>query len=262
MNVVVLLSAARHPVSGDAVLSRLEAQAIRMAAPLGVVRGLHAGPAVAPASDALGHGLARLQHLATDADADPVPALATTLLDAKPELILAGRRSQGNDDTGLVPYALAKALSMAIVPDAVAIMPGDEPGTIAVEQALPKGAKRRLLVRLPAVVTVHPSAPPPLPFAYGQARRGQIERLARRASAPAVVSAVSIGERPYRPRPKMMRSAPAGASASDRLKAATGDMGGGKSDVMANPPPDVAAREILAYLRRIGVLRPRAADPT
>lgn len=257
MNVTVLLSAGRHPVSGDTVLPRLEAQMIRIAAGLGAVRGLHAGDAAAPASDGLGHGLGQLAHLRIGAGADPVPVLAAALSAAKPELILAGRRSQGQAETGLVPYALAKALGLPIVCDAIAIAPGAEPRTIVVDQALPKGAKRRLTVRLPALVTVHPSAPAPLPFAYGQARRGRIETIDHPAAAELVAPALAIEERPYRARPKMMRSAPAGASATERLKAATGDSGGG-TNVLVQPAPDVAAREILAYLRRVGVLRPAA----
>ena len=255
MNVTTLVSAGQHPVSGDAILPRLEAQMVRIAAALGTVRGLHAGPAAAPASDSLGHGLLLLDHLRIDADADPVPVLVEALSAAAPDLILAGRRSQGNEETGLVPYALAKALSLTIVADAIAIAPGLEPGTLLVDQALPKGAGRRLTVRLPALVTVHPSAPPPLPFAYGQARRGRIETVEPAVAAEGAAGTAQIEERPYRARPKMMRSAPAGASATERLKAATGEAGAGKANVLINPEPAVAAREILAYLRRIGVLR-------
>ena len=260
MNVTVLLSAGRHPVSGDAVLPRLEAQMIRMAGSLGAARGLHAGAAVAPASDALGYGLALIDHLQIDGAADPVPALVAALAAAKPDVILAGRRSQGQDETGMVPYALAKALSIAIICDAIALAPGIATGTLVVDQALPKGAKRRVTVRLPAIVTVHPSAPPPLPFAYGQARRGRIETTAHPETADVTAPAMPIEERPYRARPKMMRSAPAGASATERLRAATGEGGAGKANVLVDPPPEVAAREILVYLRRIGVLRPAARE--
>jgi electron transfer flavoprotein beta subunit len=256
MKVIALLSAGRHPASGAAVLPRLEAQMVRMAGALGETRGIHAGPVAAPASDALGHGLACLEHLRIGSESDPVPVLVSALTAAKPDLVLAGRRSQGNDETGLVPYAVAKALGIVIIPDAIAMTPGPDVGTVVIDQALPKGAKRRLTVRLPAVVTVHPNAPPPLPFAYGQARRRLIETI----DCPAAIEtpARTIEERPYRARPKIMRGAPAGASAADRLKAATGDSGGGTTNVLVHPTPEVAAREILSYLRGIGVLPPPA----
>ena len=268
MRIIVLLSAGRHPTSGAAILPRLDAQAIRVAtefaagiaADPGAVAGLHAGPSAAPASDGLGHGLSLLDHLLIDEGADPLPALLAALAAAKPDLILAGRRGQGGDETGLLPYALARALSMAIVADAVALAPGPEGGTVVADQALPKGALRRLTLRLPAVVTVHPSAPPPLPFAFGQARRGRVRALPLPASAADPPREAAVDERPYRPRPKTMRSAPAGATAAERLKMATGDAGPGKANVLVHPAPEVAAREILAFLRSVGA-RPGAAAP-
>lgn len=258
MKTVVLLSAGAHPVSGASVLPKLEAQALRLALELGETIGLHAGPAAAPASDALGHGLGLLKHLVTEEGADPVPALVTALQAERPDLVLAGRRGQGGEETGLVPYAIAAALGMALVADAVALAPGAEPGILIVEQALPKGAKRRLTVRLPALVTVHPGAPAPSAYAYGVARRGTVTTVAASAAAATAVP-VMVEERPYRRRPKLMRNAPAAGSAAERLAAATGAAASSGANVMVNPAPDEAARAILAHLRAIGVLPPPAA---
>lgn len=61
---------------------------------------------------------------------------------------------------------------MALVADAIA--PGATPDTLVVEQALQRGARRRVVLKTPVVVTVHPSASPPLSFAYGRMRRGTI----------------------------------------------------------------------------------------
>lgn len=252
MDIAILLSAGRHPVSNAPVVPRLEAQAIRLAEGLGTVRGLHAGADDRPARDALGHGLAQLDHLRLAPGVDPVAALAAHLAGTRPDLILAGRRGQGGAETGLVPYLVARALGYPLIPDVIAVRPGPRPRTVEIEQALAKGARRRLLVRLPLVATVHPAAPGPRPFAYGRMRQGTVTPIA--ASAPAAPADVPVESRPFKPRPKLMRAAPAGASAAERLMAATGAADGRAANVLVDPEPDVAARTILAYLRQIGAV--------
>lgn len=258
MKIAVLLSAGRHPVSGAAVLPRLEAQAIRIAAGLGRAYGLHAGPDVAAVADALGQGLGCIEHVALSEGADPVPALAARLAATAPDLVVAGRRSQGGDESGIVPYALAAALGRPLIPDVVSVAPGAEAGTLCLDQSLGRGALRRVVVRGPVVATVHPDAPPPLAYAFGLARRGSIESLGPidpAATDPA--PAIPVEERPYRRRPKLVKGAPTGGSAAERLKAATGESGAAASGrLLVDPDPDEAAREILAYLRGIGVVAP------
>ncbi|MET7244937.1 electron transfer flavoprotein subunit beta [Methylobacterium sp. EM32] len=264
MRIAVLLSAGRHPVSGAAVLPRLEAQAVRIAADLGEVYGLHtggsaqafglhAGPDAAAVAEALGQGLARIEHVALAAGADPVPALAARLKETAPDLVLAGRRGQGGEETGMVPYALAAALDRPLIPDVVAV--GADAGLWCLDRSLGRGARLRVRLRGPVVATVHPEAPAPLAYAFGRARRGTVDRFETvfdAGSAPAAVE-----ERPYRRRPKLVRGAPAGGSPAERLKAATGESGaaaGGR--LLVHPDPEEAAREILTYLRRIGVVAP------
>lgn len=261
MRIVVLLSAGLHPVSGAPVLPRVEAQAIRMAAGLGETFGLHAGPDAAVLAEALGQGLPRIEHIRIAAGDDPVPALAARLAELSPDLILAGRRSQGGEESGLVPYALARALSIPLISDVVAAAL-DVEGDLRLDQSLGRGALRRVVVRGPVVVTCHPDAPAPLAYAYGRARRGRVEALAvAPASLPAL--ALAVEERPYRRRPKIVKGAPAGGSAAERLKAATGEGGSAASGrLLVEPDPEDAAREILAYLRQIGVLAPPAEPKT
>ncbi|SFG86205.1 electron transfer flavoprotein subunit beta [Methylobacterium gossipiicola] len=256
MKIAVLVSTGRHPVSGATVLSRLEAQAIRLAAGLGEPLGLHAGPEQAVLREALGQGLVRGEHIVVPDGVDPVPALAARLAATKPDLILAGRRGQGGDETGLVPYALAETLDLPLIPDVVAMASDDEAGTLRLDQSLGRGALRRVLVRGPLVVTIHPDAPAPFAYAYGQARRGTIVPL---DAAPGTVEGTgpTVEERPYRRRPKLVKGAPTGGSAAERLKAATGEAGTAASGrLLVDPDPDEAAREILAHLRQIGVLAP------
>jgi len=251
MRIAVLLSAGLHPVSGRPCPVPVELQAVRLAVDLGGdITGLHAGPDATMLRDALGHGLPRLEHIALPEGSDPTLSLTAKLRDLSPTLILTGRVGQGGEDTGTLPYALASALGLPIIADAVALTLGPEHGTLMVEQALPKGARRRVVVRLPAIVTVHPAAPAPLPFAFGVARRGVIE------TAPGIEAPMpetAIEQRPYRKRPKLIASHAAGASATDRLKAATETAStGGK--LLVHPAPEEAAQEILAHLKSIGVL--------
>ncbi|MCK0208141.1 electron transfer flavoprotein subunit beta [Starkeya koreensis] len=258
MRIAVLLSAGRHAVSGRPAPVPVELQAVGLAADFverhgADLTGLHAGPDVGPLRDALGHGLPNLVHLVTGADDDPLPSLAAALREGAFDLILAGRVAQGGEDSGLLPYALARALGLPIVSDAAALAPGETPGTLNVEQALPRGARRRLLVRLPVLVTVHPAAPAARPFAFAGARRGILET---RPGLAAPRASTGLEERPYRPRPKLIAKAAAGASAAERLKAATEAASGG-GRLLVDPPPEEAAREILAYLAGIGVVAKR-----
>lgn len=254
MRIAILISAGRHPVSGKPALPRLEAQAIRMASGLGETFGLHAGPDTAPLEAALGKGLSRGEQILVDAAADPVDALAERLSRSAPDIVLAGRRGQGGDETGLLPYGLAARLGLTLVCDVVAVRKRED-GLLEVDQALPKGALRRLVVRPPVLLTVHPNAPAPPPFAFGKARRGTVERVGT-AAHDIAVAGLAVEERPYRKRPRMMRATPAGGSAADRLKAVTGEASSGGAQVMVQPSPEEAAREVLAFLRRVGVLAP------
>ncbi|ACL58318.1 electron transfer flavoprotein subunit beta [Methylobacterium nodulans] len=261
MKVAVLLSSGLHPVSGAPVVPKTEAQAIRMGQTLGEAYGLHAGPSADAVSDALGHGLAFVEHVETPRDADPVPFLIGRLSAAPPDVVLTGRRSQGGEETGLVPYVLARALSMTLVSDVVSVSSGATPGTLTVDQSLGRGALRRLVVRLPAVLTVHHDAPPALAFAFGRARRGRIQTIeAKPVPFLAHAPQQPLEERPYRRRPKILKGAPSGGSAGDRLKAATGNAGQSGGRVLIDPDPAEAAREIIAFLRQIGVLAPPAKD--
>lgn len=256
MRAVVLLSAGLHPVSGRPAPVPVEAQAVRLALGLGAdVSGLHAGPEEAPVRDHLGHGLHEIALVPLSMDGDPLPVLVEVLRASSPALVLAGRRGSGGTDSGLLPYRLAHALSWPIVADAAAL--GRDGDGLAVEQALPRGARRCVRLGLPCVVTVHPAAPQPLPFAFAAARRGRViplPALALPRRAPEDVPE-DVEERPYRRRPRLLGAAP-GGSAADRLRAAT-ETASGSGHVLVNPPPEVAAAEILAFLRRVGVLGSR-----
>lgn len=247
MRAVVLLSPGRHPVSGRPCPVAEELRAIRLAREAGAdVSGLAAGTRDNAVSAALGHGIEFILLLHLPPGADPLAPLAAELAADPPDLVLASRSGRGGDDTGLLPYALAHSLGWPIVADAAELAFAG--AGISVTQALPRGMRRRILARLPAVVTVHPAAPPPLPFAFAAARRGRIEERAAALSHPASESGE---ERPYRRRPRLIEARQ--GSAAERLKAAIeiASVGG---RVLLDPAPEQAAEEILACLTALGVV--------
>ncbi|APH53294.1 Electron transfer flavoprotein beta-subunit [Granulibacter bethesdensis] len=246
LNVLVLLSAGCHPVSGRAAPVMEETQAIALAHQLGAhVSGLHAGPEATPLRDVPGHGLNRIVMLRQDADIDPLPALLAFIRRNPPDLILTGRRAQGGMDSGTLPYRLAQALGWPIAADIAAIDRDTAAGTtLHLLQARPKGARRAVSIQLPCVLTVHPAAPRPLPFAFAAMRKGVIETIEASTLLPeheGMVKAPSsdIEERPYRARPRLI--AKAGAQ--------------GNGQLMVHPSAEDAARAVITYLREIGVLQ-------
>jgi electron transfer flavoprotein beta subunit len=244
MKAIILLSAGIHPRSGAAMPVPAELQAIALARRLGCeVTGLHAGHASGAVADCLGHGLEHIIWLNIGTADDPLAAISAELALQKPDLVLAGRRGQGGADTGMLPYRVARAGNMPIAADAVAVTP--ESDGISVVQALPKGARRRLAIASPAVITIHEAAPPALPFVYRARLTGRItEKPGLKAPAPAF----TFEDRPYRRRPKLIGNSV--GSAEDRMRAATEQKSAG-GKVMINPAPAEAAVAILDYLARV-----------
>jgi electron transfer flavoprotein beta subunit len=243
MKAVVLLSCGVHPRSGAAMPVPVELQAIALARRLGCeVVGIHAGQGGPAIEDCLGHGLDRIIRLKIGVGDDPLAAVCAEIAVQNPDLVLAGRRGQGGADTGLLPYSLANACEMPIAADAAGLAVAAD--GLAVVQALPRGARRRLVVRLPAVVTVHESAAPALPFVYRDRLLGKIfEKEGVAVAAPEF----AFEPRPYRRRPKLIGEA--GGSAEERLRAATEQKSAG-GRLMVNPEPALAAAAILDFLKR------------
>jgi len=243
MKAVVLLSCGVHPRSGAAMPVPVELQAIALARRLGCeVVGIHAGQGGAEIEDCLGHGLDQIILLSIDRSDDALAAVAAEIKVQQPHLVLAGRRGQGGADTGMLPYLAANACDMVIAADAVAL--AMEANGLAVVQALPRGTRRRLLVQLPAVVTVHESAPPALPFVYRERLSGKIVEKAG-VSAPSPKPKFEV--RPYRRRPKLIGDP--GGTAEERLRAATEQKSAG-GKLMVHPAPAEAAVAILEFIRQ------------
>jgi electron transfer flavoprotein beta subunit len=237
MNIIVLLSAGRDPQSGTPRPVPVELQAIAIAlalathvAPTTTITGLHAGEPDPSVLDALGHGLTTLTLLRINPADDPLAALAAEIDRARPDLILAGRRGRGGTDSGLLPYRLARARAMPIAADAIAIEPdGDD---LAILQSLPRGARRRLTLAQPAIVTIHEAAPPARAFAYRARRNGTIHE---KPGIPAPSPTQGHEIRPYRQRPRLIAETTQPTTAGH---------------LMLAPTPETAAAAVLAYVEQ------------
>ncbi|WP_321501757.1 electron transfer flavoprotein subunit beta [Breoghania sp.] len=251
MRIAVFLSLGRHPANGRARRAELDAKALELALGLAVdltwgpseIHAVHAGdPSADALRDYLGMGLHRLHVLDVAHGDDPVPALKAHLEAIRPDIVLTGLRAEAGEGSGMVPYLLAEALRASLVADVAGIVSlGDE---VTVLQALPRGRRRQVTLRLPAVLPVNAAAPEPRAPAFARARRGIIEPHAVESVADGFLTMCET--EPWRARPKRM-GLPTGASAAQRMKAMT-EARAGDGQVMVRPTPDEAAAALYDYL--------------
>jgi electron transfer flavoprotein beta subunit len=171
--IAVLVSAGRHPVSAQARHCRNDSLALQIGINLaGDLKVLHAGEPSDPAlQDYLALGAAQIDVI--PATENVVENLASQLNNI--DLILTGTRAENGEDSGLLPYLLAAKLNLPIVADALEITQREN--LLEILQFLPKGQRRRVLVSLPAVVAVHPSAAVRLNFIHTRQNLGSISTL-------------------------------------------------------------------------------------
>ncbi len=263
MRIAVLLSLGSHPASGRARRADLDARALEMALRLAetlpdvAIHAVHAGdPDAGALRDYLGMGLERLHVLDVAHGADPVPALIGCLNEIRPDLVLTGMRAEAGEGSGMVPYLVAEALGASLVADVAGITDLADEATVI--QALPRGRRRQVRLRLPAVLPVNAAAPEPRAPAFARARRGSIERHRAESVPDAFLEACET--KPWRPRPKRM-GLPAGASAAERMKAMT-EARAGEGQVMVRPTPDEAAAALYDYLVEHRFLDLQGREPT
>lgn len=247
IKVAALVSVGRHPASGRPRRAPLDARALEMglalnATPLQVV---HAGDPAAPAlREYLGMGLPSMTVIQQAADDDAMQALSQWARREQPQLILTGCRADGAEDSGMLPFLLAQELGYAVVIDAVQVK--ERGGELDIVQALPRGQRRRIQVKLPCVVAVGAAAPSPRQSAYGAAQRGTIQVEIPEQAAPDS-EAAQWQVQPARKRPKRLKLVKA-TTAAERFMAATAVQGGGKT--ISGMAPAEAAREIFDYLKQ------------
>ncbi|MFK4017143.1 electron transfer flavoprotein subunit beta [Cobetia marina] len=287
LEVVSLVSLGRHPVSGRLRRAEQDARALelclaleRQSAPGAVsLSAWHAsGSKIAPGSEQdqalrgyLGMGLESLTLVTPDSlQAEPLtavdpqaaaadqpvidvwPLLVTRLKQAAPQLVVCGGQSETGEGSGLLPHLLAESLGWPLVEGIVAIESCDGAHLTAL-QALPRGQRRRLRVKLPALVSVDAAAPAARQSAFAQARRGELAAVASGELAhDAVAETFAIA--PARKRPKRLKRIKA-TSARDRFKAAAAKAEGGSGKRLEGVSAEEGAAEILKLLREEGVLR-------
>mgnify|MGYP001502611698 FL=1 len=280
LEVVSLVSLGQHPVSGRLRRAEQDARALelclaleRQSAPGAVsLSAWHAsGSEIALGSEQdqalrgyLGMGLESLTLVTPNAPgADPLkavdqpvvdvwPLLVTRLKQAAPQLVVCGGQGETGEGSGLLPHLLAESLGWPLVEGIVAIESCDGAHLTAL-QALPRGQRRRLRVKLPALVSVDSAASAARQSAFAQARRGELSTL---ASGELVhdAQAETFGVAPARKRPKRLKRIKA-TSARDRFKAAAAKAEGGGGKRLEGVSAEEGAAEILKLLREEGVLR-------
>ncbi|MET1078976.1 MAG: electron transfer flavoprotein subunit beta [Pseudomonas sp.] len=254
LNIVALVSIGAHPSSGRPRRAEQDARAVELGLRLGAkqLRVLHAGSAEQEALRAyLGMGLDELVVLEQPAGADVLPALAEHLGGCGAQLVLTGSQAETGEGSGLLPFLLAQRLGWPMVVGLVEVEQV-EGGVAQVLQALPRGQRRRLKVRLPFLASVDNAAPIARQSAFGPARRGQLNA----EPVPIAEDPLLLGE-PFqaaRPRPKRLKVIKAKTGA-ERMKAATAKAAGGGGQVLKDLSPEAGAEAIFKLLLEEGVVR-------
>ena len=252
--VISLVSVGAHPTSGRSRRAEQDARAVELGLQLAGdnLQVLHAGD---PHEDALraylGMGLAQIDVLEQPAGADVLDVLGDYLRDAGAQLVLTGSQAETGEGSGMLPYLLAERLGWPLVVGLAEVESIDN-GSAQVLQALPRGQRRRLKVRLPFLASVDNAAPKPRQSAFGPARRGVL--AAREVEIVEDDLLASAELQPARPRPKRLKVIKA-KSGADRMKAATAKASGGGGQVLKDVSPQAGAEAIIKLLVEEGVLR-------
>ncbi|GGJ83134.1 electron transfer flavoprotein subunit beta [Pseudomonas matsuisoli] len=254
LNVVALVSIGAHPASGRPRRAEQDARAVELGLGLKHVKldVVHAGD---PQEDALraylGMGLSALTVLEQTHETDALPALAEHLQMANAHLVLTGGQAETGEGSGMLPYLLAERLGWPLIAG-LAEIEHIENGSAQVLQALPRGQRRRLKVRLPFVASVDQAAPAPRQSAFGPARRGMLTREEVELVDDPLYATAQW--QPARPRPKRLKVIKAKTGA-ERMKAATAKASGGGGQVLAGVSPRDGAEAIFKLLHDEGVIR-------
>lgn len=244
----VLVSAGRHPVTGAPRACRGDAAALALGQRLvgEALRIIHAGAIDEPAlKDYLALGAGMIEVVAAPNGQDIVSVMSGLLEDV--DLFLTGSRAESGAGSGLLPYALAKALGRPVVANVLDVeIEGVE---ALVRQFLPKGRRRGVAVSLPAILAVHPLTKVGLGYAYARRLSGRIV-----AVSPAIDGKLGSGgrESPWTveqtSRRPMRLKAEEKRSAHERMRAAV--VSEAKGGVVAFEGTSVdKAQVVLNYLR-------------
>jgi len=150
-----------------------------------------------------------------------------------------------------LPYALAEHLGWPLV-NSLASVEKVENGVVTMLQALPRGQRRRLKVRLPAIISVDEAGPAARQSAFGPARRATFTIMPTSPEADSELAQWHLAL--ARKRPKRLKIVKA-ASARDRFKAAASKAEGKGGQVLTDVTPEQGAEAIYKLLKEEDVLR-------
>lgn len=157
--------------------------------------------------------------------------------------VFAGTRQGTEVGEGILPYALAHALGRPIVTDVLDIEPDGDAWIVT--QALPRGARRRLRVKPPAVLVVSATVPLTLRHALASAQSGRIERLPPMTAPSAAHQDSGLAPRQKRRQALQARTAQSGHA---RMLGAIDSPSAGGA-VINSGDASSKAKALLSYLR-------------
>jgi electron transfer flavoprotein beta subunit len=254
LNIVALVSVGAHPTSGRPRRAEQDARAVELGLHLAGERLqlLHAGdPQQGVLRAYLGMGLGEITVLQQGAQADALPVLADYLGASSAQLVLTGSQAETGEGSGMLPFLLAETLGWPLVVGLAAVEQVEN-GVAQVLQALPRGQRRRLQVRLPFVASVDNAAPMARQSAFGPARRGVLKAEEVPAAVDPLLAEAQL--QPAKSRPKRLKVIKAKTGA-ERMKAATAKASGGGGQVLKDVSPEAGAEAIFKLLLDEGVLR-------
>jgi electron transfer flavoprotein beta subunit len=255
VNITVLVSVGEHPLSKRPRRAEQDARALEIGlnVPDTNLQVMHAGAANnvqtnTVLKDYLGMGLPEIKLLNIPHENDSLTALINTFDKNIPDILLTGIRAENGESSGMTPYVLSEKLGMALVPSITEILCINKTaGYAELLQALPRGQRRKISVKLPFVATVDMAAQAPRQSAFGAAMRGKITVIDTIAAPTDSAGSASISPdltncetlqtewkiTPAQSRPKRLKIIKA-KTAADRFKAATAKAQGGAGKVIYN----------------------------
>jgi electron transfer flavoprotein beta subunit len=253
-SVAVLISPGRNPVSGASRAAPGDVIALSLGRKIAgdALRVVFAGsPEEKSLGDYLAYGAGKIEAVECPEGTGIAPLLVGALRGV--DLIITGSQAETGLGSGLLPYALAAALKCAVIANVLdARLDRDE---LHLTQFLPKGQRRNIAGRLPAVIVAHPKAPSNLRYAYARRQSGRIVPVC--FEPPSAEALISIKDASWTALPAPRRMIPLKVemkqSAHERLRSAISQEAKGGIVVIDGSSVD-KAQVVLDYLRENQVI--------